>query len=667
MASTVKRHAPTAALLALVGGSTLIRFWAAHRVGAPWITPDEQTYGLIGRSLYESGRFEILGRDAGLLSLVYPALIGLPLHLLEVENGYTAAKALGALVMSLAAVPVYCWARALRVERRWAFAAAALTLAGPGLAFSGFLMTEVAFYPIICLSAWMMARALENPTLENQAFLLAAILVAVTTRLQAVVLVPILVLALLLTLLFERGGLARVRRFGPLLGALVALASAWTLLTRSGSGDVLGSYQVTTSISYDPLAAGRFALYHLADLLIMTAVVPVVALALLLARAIAAREESVQVRVFVAVAAAYVIGFTAQVGLFASSLLGRLGERYLLGLSPLLFLALAVWLQRGAPRPALATGVAGIAATALVLALPVRFISEAAAPDAFSTIPLFELRRHLGDPGLKLAIVLATGMILVLLATLRSRWVWVLPALAAVLLVAGSVSASRFVERQANGFRRLTVGDDPRWIDRFAEGPVSFVYGGEYGFSGGGPVWASLFWNRSIANVLTLGSDHVVGPIEAHRASIAPDGRLLVGGRQVEAGAAVASSAVAFFGHFRNQGGSYVLWRLDPPARISSRVSGIRLLSSDIDVRARMDVYACRDGVFELELAAPEARRLELRLDGRLNRTVDLQAGTVWKGRITPRVRAERETCALEIVTQGGGVHAYRFEFVRSG
>ncbi|MFN2467943.1 MAG: glycosyltransferase family 39 protein [Gaiellaceae bacterium] len=660
----MKRHAPTAALAALIAASTAVRFWAAGRVSAPWITPDEQTYGLIGISFYDSGRFEVLGHDAGLLSLVYPALIGLPLHLLDVEAGYTVAKALQALVMSLAAVPVYLWARALRLDRRWALAAAALTLAVPGLAYSGFLMSEVAFYPVVCLSAWTMARALERPSLENQAFLLAAILLAVTTRLQAVVLVPILALALLLQLLLERGGLARLRRFLPLLGALVALAALWTLLTSRSGGDVLGSYQTTTSVSYDPADAGRFALYHLADLLIMTAVVPVVALAVLVARAVAAREEFVQVRAFLAVAAAYVIGFVAQVGLFSSSLLGRLGERYLLGLSPLLFLALAVWLQRGAPRPRLATVLAGLAATALVLALPVQFVSEGAAPDAFSMIPLHELRGHLGDPGFKLAIVLATAALAVLLTTLRPRWTWVLPVLAAVLLASASVSVSRFVESQANGFRRLTVGGDARWIDRFAEGPVAFVYAGEYGFSGGGPVWANLFWNRTIASVLTLPPARVFGPVRTHEASIAPDGRLLVGGRQVETGAAVASSGIAFFGHVRNQGGSYALWRLDPPARISTRVRGMRLLSGDIDVHARMDVYACRDGVFELELAAPEARRLELRLDGAPERTVELRAGTIWKGTVTPGLR--RETCSLELLTFGGGVHAYRFEFVRS-
>src|SRR5919201_1838769 len=77
-------------------------------------------------------------------------------------------------------------------------AAAALTLASPGLVYTGFLMTEVSFYPVLVLVAWAMAAALEEPTLDRQALLLGTMLLAFATRLQAVVLVAVLVLALLL-------------------------------------------------------------------------------------------------------------------------------------------------------------------------------------------------------------------------------------------------------------------------------------------------------------------------------------------------------------------------------------------------------------------------------------------------------------------------------------
>ena len=653
-------------LLGLVAASTLVRLWAARSVPAPWITPDEQTYALIGRSLYETGRFEVLGRDAGLLSLVYPAVIGLPFRLFEPHTAYIAVKAFQVLLMSLTAIPVYFWGRTV-MSRGWALSAAALTVAVPGLAYSGFLMTEVAFYPVLCVSAWAMARALTAPTLANQLVLLATMLLAVATRLQAIVLVPILVVALLLKLVFDRGPIGSLRRFAPVFAGLAAVTGVWVLLTTSGGGSgnrVLGSYQVAGTTSYDLLDAARFGLYHLADLLLLTAVLPVVALTLLAVRAATGGEGSEPGRAFVAVAVAYTLGFAAQVGLFTSSLLGRLGERYLLALAPLLFLSLALWLDRGAPRPRLVTGLISLGTLGLLLALPIRFISEAAAPDAFSTIPLYELKRHIGAGELKLAILLAAAALLTLLAAVPSRRRWLIPLAAAALLIPASVSASRFVADQARGFRVLTVGSDERWIDRFADAPVAFVYGGEYGFSAGGPVWANLFWNRRIDAVYTLPGALVVGPIAKQAVSIAADGQLVSDGRQVQSTFAVGSEAISFFGNRVSTGAAFVLWRLDQPARISTRVAGIRLLRGDIDARARMVVYDCRGGALELQLIAPEARTITLYRNGVLFRSVTLAGGTTWAGTIPPRRRVDG-TCTYELLTQGGGVHADRFEYVR--
>ena len=655
------------ALGLLIGGSVLVRLWFAARVPAPWITPDEQTYALIGRSFYGSGRFQILGREVGLLSLVYPAVIGSPFRVMAPESAYALVKGLQAFLISLAAVPVFFWGRSI-MSRGWALAAAALTLAVPGLAYSGFLMTEVAFYPLLPVSAWAMARAVAHPSLENQALLLGAMLLAIATRLQAVVLVPVLVLALLLELVFARAPLASLRRFLPLGASLLVVGGLWVLLTTGGlaSGShLLGSYQVTGTTSYDLVHAARFGLYHLADLLLMTAVVPVVALTLLAIGAAAGRERSPEARAFVAVTVAYVLGFTAEVGLFASSLLGRLGERYLLGLVPLLFLSLALWLDRGGPRSGLATPFISLAALALLLALPIRFISEAAAPDAFATIPLYELRLHLSALELKLTIVLAAAFLLALLYLLSARRSWLLPLVLLALLVPASVSASRFVAKQARGFRSLTVGSDVRWIDRVARGPVAFVYAGEYGFSRGGPVWANLFWNRRLAAVSTLRPADVVGPIPQQAVAIAGDGRLLAGTRQVEAQYAVASDALSFFGTRINTGAAFALWKLPRPARVSTWVSGMRLLSGDIDVRAALTAYACHGGALELRLIAPEARTIELFRGLTRYRTIRLAAGRPWTGKI-PALTRPRQTCTFALATHGGGVHADRFEFVRT-
>ena len=68
--------------------------------------------------------------------------------------------------MSLAAVPAYLWARSL-VSRSWALAAAALAVAVPGLTYSGLVMTEVLFYPLLVLAAWAAAEAIARPSWLN--------------------------------------------------------------------------------------------------------------------------------------------------------------------------------------------------------------------------------------------------------------------------------------------------------------------------------------------------------------------------------------------------------------------------------------------------------------------------------------------------------------------
>ncbi len=71
--------------------------------------------------------------------------------------------------------------------------------------------------------------------------------------------------------------------------------------------------------------------------------------------------------------------------------------------------------------------------------------------------------------------MLAAGSLLALLALVPRRLALLLPAVAFALLAAASVSASRFVAGEATEFRRLAVGGDRRWIDRFANRPVSFL------------------------------------------------------------------------------------------------------------------------------------------------------------------------------------------------
>ena len=550
-----------------------LRAWAALAVPSPWVAPDEETYAALGRSLWHGDGLSVLGHPAGYLSLVYPLLVGLPLSLSDVHLGYDLAKALQAAVMTAAAVPVYLWGRSL-MPRGYALIAAGLTIALPGLAFSGFLMTETLFYPVLVLAAWSMAGTLMRPTLRNQLLLLGVFGLAVGTRLQAIVLVPAFLLAVGIEVALERRP-RLVRELAPFLLAVVVLAGAWLALTLGRGRSPLGAYAVTGSASYSVRAALQFSVYHLADVILMVAFVPAVALAVLVVEAVRGREASPAARAFLAVAVSLVVALVAEVGLFASRLLGRLGERYLLGLAPLVFLGFALWLSRGAPRPRVTTIVTLVSALALLATLPPRFFSEAAEPDAYSAIPLFHLHQLYPRTDVRFFLLGIAGDLALLLLLVPRRYAWTLAVATTALLAGISVYASLVLRDQARGWESVAIGPQPTWVDRAATGPVAFVYSGEASWSGGAPAWVYLFWNRRIDRVYVLNGAIIYGPLPVTAATLAPDHTIHLAGRTsrqpprfavaglgvVLAGTQVADSA----------NGQWTLWRLStsPPAVVA--------------------------------------------------------------------------------------------------
>lgn len=555
-------------MVGLVAASAFLRWLGARGVAGPWYTPDEQTYALLARSLYETGRLDVLGADVPFYTLVYPALIGLPLTLFETEQAFELTKALQAIVMSLTAIPVFLWGRRLMAPG-WAFAAAALTLAVPGLAFSGFLMTEVVFYPVLCLTAWAMANALARPTRGAQLLAVLMVAVALLTRIQAVVVVPAFVLAIALQLWFERSGLRTVGRFAPALAGLAAVVLAWVALQR---GEVFGAYAVTGEISYDYAEAARFTLYHVGALLLATAVIPVVAWWLVAARAFARSEQSRDVAAFVAVSVALTAGIVAQVGLFTSRLLGRLAERNLLALLPLVFIGFALWLDRGAARPRIQTALAAFAALGVMTLLPLdRLVTPAAIPDAYSVFPLVQVREHYPTESLRLVVLTATACLLALLVLWPRPARGLLPAALAALLAGASIWVSGFLATSSRIFNLGMAGAEPAWIDEHADSDVAFLYAGEQAWSGGAPIWANVFWNRAIDHVYRIGDTFIAGPIPSRE--VAPQGDAFVdaSAARVRPHYVVASRRFAFIGDrvAESPSSDLALWRVDPPLRLA--------------------------------------------------------------------------------------------------
>jgi hypothetical protein len=503
---------PTGVLLAaLVGLSVVIRFLYAVRDPAAWIFPDETVYAELGKALAETGEFSIRDNPGtGGLGVVYPILIAPAYGLFDsVATAHDAVKAINSVLMSLAAAPVYLIARRL-VSRNLALVAAALSLAIPAMTYTGTVMTENAFYPVTALWALLLIRALERPTVARQAVVVIAIGVAYLTRAQAATFVPVLVTTIgLLAVLEHRWrfwrGLWTYRVTGAflVLGALVVAARQ--LARGERLTDILGAYIALRDYSYGVAAVSHWALYHLAELVILLGVFPFAALLILAAldlRPSAEREH----RVFAAVAVSLVAWFVVVVSAFANTPVAqRIEERYLFHVAPFFFIALVAWIGRGAPRPWWALWPAALFTAALPAALPINnFLNETAVHDTVSLIPIWRWRdRIFSVETIDEVVVGAAVLAALILVLIPRRYAVLLPA--ALLLYFGA--ATRPVEARIYqaSFGAWQAGVQPvaNWIDRAVgeDADVAVVWtGGGNHFS----FWESEFYNRSVGAVYAL-------------------------------------------------------------------------------------------------------------------------------------------------------------------
>jgi hypothetical protein len=653
---------------ALVLVSTAFRAWAAVSVPVPWIMPDEAVYGLLGRSLYLHGSLEILGGPTPFYSLLVPALVGFPLSAFGLATGLDVLQGLQAFVMSLAAVPVYLWGRSL-VSRGWALAAAALAVAVPGLTYSGLMMTEVLFYPLLVLAAWALAEAIARPTRLTQGLLVVAVLAVCATRVQAIVLLPVALTAAVVDAWLARSW-ANLRRLWPAAAVLGGLAVVW-IAYRLGSGSgTLGGYEVITTTSWSIGAAAKYVVYHLASVLILCGLFPAAAVAVLFVRAVRSGEPDPRVRAYLAVASSLTVWLVLEVGVFTSYYSDRIVERNLIGLGPVLFLGLVLWIDRGAPGSLLERGVVAGAAALVLVVLPVRrLINIFGTHDAMTMVPLYKLAQA-SSAGTMLAVYLVVGVVAaVAFALLPRRAMLYVPAVLAVAAIAASAVAGKFVVDQAAAQQRTFLGDKPRWIDRKTDGPVAYLYDGEPSWNG---VWETLFWNENVDRVYDLTAKEVPGPLPQAHAQVQPDGTVFVPPSAKRPGPyAVASTWITLVGDkvktLRQQGltqKGLKLWQVEPPLRVAQQISGLQV-NGDIyaTITARLVAYACDKGAFRLTLIPKQPETVEIRVNGRLARKLDFRSAVPsWHGDFPADGGGGQ--CTLEI-TPTGLLGTTVFEFDR--
>lgn len=665
--SKLTRLPAWAAVGILVAVSTALRGFAGIKVHGPWISPDETVYALLGQSLYQHGSLTILGGPTPFYSLVVPLLVGPFLSLHDLELGYSLLKPFLALVMSLAAVPVYCWARSL-AGRGWALAAAALTVALPGLAYSGLVMSEVAFYPAVTLAAWAAARAIAAPSRRAALLLGLAVALATATRLQALVLVPVVFAAVGLDAFFARSW-ARVRATAPmLLGVLVPLG-AWLLFQTIRGEPPLGAYESTAGTTYHAVDAVRFTLYHAGTIVLTTGVLPACALLVLVIGAARRGERDPLARATIATTLALTGGVIVQVGVFASQHVGQIAERDMLCLAPSLLVCFALWLARPEARTRMTAAVAGAIALVAVSTVPWEtFVTAQAMPDAITFAPLLHLELATSAHALTIVVLAATTLAGVLFIGLPRRWLAALPALLLLAGILGSVSSSREVIAQAATTRTElvgtgVVGKTPRWVDTSPSyGSATFVYDGGHDWT---EVWQALFWNRRIHHVATLGGAVLPGPAPQSDLGLRPDGQISVSDPQIVTpstfqadGSLIAYTIQLIPSHFGLR-----LWELGKPPRLVSRASGLQP-NGDLYTGgpATLIVYGCTKGTWIMSVVLKDPPQdVTLYQDGQLLKRLHFDVG-VWPGAVPVTARPGSQTCELTM-TSTGLVGSSRFEF----
>ena len=180
-------------------------------------------------------------------------------------------------------------------------------------------------------------------------------------------LVPIYLAALTLKLVLDlraqdgpRGAryvVAELRRYIPSAAAFLLLGGGYVALKVVQGAPIeegLAAYGGVVKVEYDLSNAFEWVVDHFAELTFSVAVVPVSALIVLLGLGLRGWASTTAERAFVAVATSTFVLVVLQVGIYASRFSLRIEERNMFCLAPVLFLALALWLSRGLPRPVVA-------------------------------------------------------------------------------------------------------------------------------------------------------------------------------------------------------------------------------------------------------------------------------------------------------------------------
>ena len=433
---------------------------------------------------------------------LYPLLLAPLFGGRLVPDGLLDAHILNAVVMSSACIPAFLLARRVIGRDLVAYAVAVLTVCIPWIALASFVMTEAVAYPVFLWAMLALHDAVVEPRPRNDVIVLVAIAVAILARTQFTVLLVIVPLALLLNRFKPRRLVAEHRVLAWAYAAIGVVAIV--LLATGNLSRALGTYSVTAEGNLVPRDMPRSLLEHLAPIALGLGIVPfVLGVAWLLATLV--RDRSPAQHAFASLALVTLVALLLEVTSYDLRFgAGRLHDRYLFYVVPLLLIAAAAMLRDPAwPRWSVVAGGA-LAAVALAL-LPVVSYDKfnVDSPVALLNEPLLDIAGSARGAQLLLAVV-AIVVLLLLLAGRRSAAV--VTAVAALAMPAQTAGAfTRLFAHDGTSGRPLTVDQSVvfDWIDRKVGNdanvtmiPYPFLYGAYW--DNVGYWWNVEFWNASI-------------------------------------------------------------------------------------------------------------------------------------------------------------------------
>jgi len=377
----------------------------------PKVLGDELIYTGLGKGWALHAQPLLRGsRDVG-QSIFYPLLLAPAFRFShDGASALVAVRALDAVVIALAAIPAFVFARRV-LPRRWAVGVAALSVSAPWTAYSALTLTESLFYPVFVTYAAVLTWALARPTVGRQVLLLATLAVLVGVRAQALAVAVGTVAAIVLLGALEAGVLVALRRF-----ALTLVTFA--LVLAIGIGASAAGISVPTS-AYNPVfdsvtrVAGmlKWGIWNMADFELALGVTMLAATPVAL-HGMLRRGATHATRAAGAVTLTLGLSLLASVALLSTSPYGlhRLHERNLFFVTPLLLTCFAHWLWSGLRRPLWLSGAAAVAAVALAATLGGGIVSHSNNVDAPAATFFTALEAQIPDVPVRVWIVLLAGL-----------------------------------------------------------------------------------------------------------------------------------------------------------------------------------------------------------------------------------------------------------------